>query len=257
MDQPSFEGIGTVVQQPLHEWEIQCLRGEHERRPVEHRMAGMDQGRIRLHQRDRVFLVPGPDRLEQLLRRCRHATLCLLAALFLLANDRDDLRIATLAGDRQRVRGVAMRIDPGAGVGAVLHQHAYQLRGASRDRGMQRATPARQLGPRVEHGADPWQIAGANRLDQPAIGRTLHERLQLRPAREPIGARHHELRVVERERRAVGIVVVGRDLGDGARLAGVKSVEQFPRLPLELLEIWSCGERTGGEGVSDHDELLS
>ena len=83
------------------------------------------------------------------------------------------------------------------------------------------------------------RTASISRLD----GGAVDERLELRPALEPVGAREHELRVVQRERRRIGAVVVRVDLGDGGGVAADEACEQFLRLTFELIEIGSSRKR--------------
>jgi hypothetical protein len=113
-----------------------------------------------------------------------------------------------------------------------------------------------QLRARVEHGAHACQVAGPNRIVEAPQGYPIDVRFQARPACEPIGACDHELRVVQSERGPVRVVIVAADFGDGPGIAGAKRVEQFLRLPFELIEIGMLGEPASRERMQGHDELL-
>ena len=80
-----------------------------------------------------------------------------------------------------------------------------------------------------------FQFDRLNRRAPP--GEALDKRLELRPAVEAVGARDHELRVVQGKRVSVRATVVRLDLGDSIGDAGAKGVEQFFRLTFELVEM--------------------
>ena len=68
---------------------------------------------------------------------------------------------------------------------------------------------------------------------------------QLRPAFESVGAREHQLSIVEREGRGIGAVVVRRDLVCRCFHSADEGVEQLLRLALELFEIGTRRKRAG------------
>ena len=100
------------------------------------------------------------------------------------------------------------------------------------------------------------EIAVTHGLDEPTNRHAVDKCLQLGPAVKAVGARQDELRVMEGEGRRIGLPVVGVHFPSHFRIAGAKSVEQFPGLPLELIEIGVLTKRTGRRRVAGHDDLL-
>ena len=80
----------------------------------------------------------------------------------------------------------------------------------------------RQLWTRVEKRAHSLHVTPAHRGDEAIHRGAVDERLELRPALEAVGAREHELRVVQREglRSARDSA---RDLGGGRSFAGANA----------------------------------
>ena len=76
--------------------------------------------------------------------------------------------------------------------------------------------------------ADVVEVSGAHGVDEPPDRRALHERLELRPALEAVGAREHQLRVVQRERGRIRVAVMRGDLGGCAGLAGRETPRAVP-----------------------------
>jgi hypothetical protein len=81
--------------------------------------------------------------------------------------------------------------------------------------------------------------------------RAVDECFQLRPAVEAVRSREHELRVVEREGRGVGVAVVQGDLGHRVGVARAKRGQEFLGLVApELIEIGMRVQRAGWCGVA-------
>jgi hypothetical protein len=131
-------------------------------------------------------------------------------------------------------------------VGAVCDEHPHHLDVAIDDGVVQGADEvralARELGPQPQHCADTTQIARADGVGEALDRDALDRRFQLGPALEAEGACDHELRVVERERRSVGAVVMRGDFSDGPIVPADEAIEQLLRLTSELPEIRMCGK---------------
>ena len=84
----------------------------------------------------------------------------LAPALLFIPNYGNDLVVPAIAGERERTGGLAMWIDPGMGIGSVLHEQPRHLGGAKQDGIMDRAmlvssdTHVYQLRACAEHGLD-------------------------------------------------------------------------------------------------------
>ena len=115
----------------------------------------------------------------------------------------------------------------------------------------------RQLGAQVEQRANVVDAPRAHRVDEPANGRSVHERLELRPAVEAVRAREDNLRIMQCKRLRVRAVIVGVDFGDRGAVALSERLEQLLGLAFELIEVRLRAERAGGERLSRHDELHS
>jgi hypothetical protein len=105
-------------------------------------------------------------------------------------------------------------------------------------------------GARLEQGRHAPRVACEHGVAQARDRHTVGEGFQLRPAVEAVRAREHELRVVQRERRGVGVAVVQVNLGHRVGVAGAKRGQQFLGLAPELIEIGMLAQRTSGRGVA-------
>ena len=185
----------------------------------------------------------------------------LLVWPFVLLDDGHDVRKPTLTRERQRAGRLPIRIDAAMRVGAVCHEDAHHLDVAIDDGVVQRADVVRALvrefGPQAQHRADTTQIARADGVGEALDGDALDRRFQLGPALEAVGACDHELRVVERERRRLGAVVMRGDFSDGRTVPADEAIEQLLRLTSELPEIRMWRKRASRKGACGHDELLS
>jgi hypothetical protein len=85
--------------------------------------------------------------------------------------------------------------------------------------------------------SDTTQIARADGVGEALDGDALDRRSQLGPAFEAVGACDHELRVVERERRRLGAVVMRGDFSAGRTVPADEAIEQLLRLTSDLPEI--------------------
>ena len=114
-----------------------------------------------------------------------------------------------------------------------------------------------ELGARGEHCPNLRDVPCADRVRQTRNRHTVDVRLQLGPAVEAVRACDHELRVVERESRRLGAAKVAIHFRGGVGLAGAERLEQFLRLPFQLIEGGVLAKRTSWKRTGRHDELLS
>ena len=110
-----------MLEQPRDGFLVELAGGRVKWRPAV-RARGMNQRRIRFQDVECAPALPIGDQ-EQIVRCGGGVSIVSLApALFFFSNDRDDLVVPALGGERQRRRRVAMRIDSLARVGAVPHE---------------------------------------------------------------------------------------------------------------------------------------
>lgn len=196
--------IGAVVKQPGDRFLVELASGRVKRRPAI-RARRINQRRIRLQHFECAAALPIGDQEQFVRRRGRLPGVRLTPALFLFANDRNNIVVAALFGERQRGCGLAMRINPRAGVGAMPHQYARHPGRTAEDGVMERAAlvlpraHVGQLRPCTEHCLDRLHLSRADRLDQAFGGHPVHVSFQFRPALKPIGARQNQLGVMECE----------------------------------------------------------
>ena len=145
------------------------------------------------------------------------------ARLFLRDDHRDDLVVAAFLGDGVRAGRVAVGPDAGARVCSGLEQQPRHLDVALHDRDVEGAyfeasrSPAHQIDdfrPPREKPTSRAEVAFLHGLVQPGGRNAIDRRLQLRPALEPVRARQHELRVVQREGLRRRGAMVGGNLDD-------------------------------------------
>ena len=142
------------------------------------------------------------------------------ALLFLRGHQRDDLVVPAFLGDRARAGRVAVGPDAVARVRSRFEQQPRHLDVTRHDRDVDgayfeaRRSLAQQIDdfrPPREQRTDRAEVALLHGLVQPRRRDAIDGRLQLRPALEPVRARQHELRVVQREGlRRRGAMVGGR-----------------------------------------------
>ena len=222
---------------------------------------------VRLQKHERLCLVAAGDRASKFVRCKRRgrvrAASHFPATLLLFLNDGDDFVVASLAGEPERTRGLAVRIDALASVGPMLHQQAHHLGRPIQHCVVQRSmfvvachVHVRQLGAGFEEGTRLLQIPVMDRLGESLHGGPVHISLELGPTVEAVAPRQHELGIVQGEFRRVGSPVVRVHLRDGRSLPLGERLQQFLRLPLELIEIGVLAKLADGWSVM-HNELLS
>jgi hypothetical protein len=113
-----------------------------------------------------------------------------------------------------------------------------------------------QLGPGRQQRVHLGEVAGSDRFGQALDGDAVNIRLESGPGVEALAPCQHQLRIVQREGRRVGVAVVRVYLCDYLGLAFNKRREQFLRLTPELIEIGPFAQSARGWGLS-HYELLS
>jgi hypothetical protein len=86
-------------------------------------------------------------------------------------------------------------------------------------------------------------MARAHGVRQPVDGDAVHVGLEFRPTLEAVTAHQHQLGVVQSERRAVRVAIVFVHLRGRADLTRKECMQQFLRLPPELIQIRVLAQR--------------
>ena len=124
-----------------------------------------------------------------------------------------------------------MGVDTVACRRAVPHQQPHHLRGAIEDRVVQHLQIVERGPPKLrthaQRAAHVLEIVGGDGIAQAPDGHAVDEGFQRGPALEAVGARQHELRVVQRERLRMQIAEMSAHLGQHVRRARLDALEQL------------------------------
>jgi hypothetical protein len=113
-----------------------------------------------------------------------------------------------------------------------------------------------QLGPQPKHAPDSIDLSCPDRGLECLYCYTINVRLQFWPTLKSISARQDELRIVQRERRAIGAFKMRANFGGRGGVSLTERFEQFFSLTLELIEIGVLAHDASRDGLP-HNELLS